>query len=104
MEDALVGLSNGDITKVEWIEQHVTVEAAKPYLQRMQERRAVDLAILGLCGVQLPWLNSHGHVKKALPMVREDVVIGGYCHGRGVSDCTKQFGAALWLACRTCPD
>lgn len=77
---------------------------AKPFMQRMMEKRAVDLALLGFCGVQLPWLNSHGKVKKALPMMQADVTIGGYCHGDGIADCTRQFGVALWLCCRTCPD
>ena len=70
----------------------------------MAEKRSVDLAILGFFGVKLPWLNSRGGQRKELPMVKEDVVIGGYCNGEGVQACGDAFGVALWQACRTCPD
>lgn len=90
------------MTKLNYVLECVTPAQAKPFLERMAERRMVDVGLLSFFGVKLPWLEVNEQ-KKALPMRQEDVTIGGYCKGSCVRECQALFGVALWQACRTCP-
>ncbi len=100
-----MALTDGDITKRPYILACVTRDDAEPYLTRLAERRAVDRALLGFLGVELPWEREETvKARRELPMRKEDVVIGGFCGKTCIPECTQAFGEALWLACRTCPD
>lgn len=87
------------MTRLPYLLAHTTPRESEPYLERQAERRAVDMAILGMVGVKLPWHeNGKAEVKK------QDQGIGEYCQGKCISECTMAFGEALWMACRTCPN
>lgn len=97
VEHSLVALSNGDLTKLGSILAEWGPAESEPYLRRCLERQVVDRAILGWCGVELPWLTD----KPAATRVQR---IGEFCGGSCLEECRAYFGDGLAQACRTCPN
>lgn len=97
VERSLVTLSGGDVTKLRVICAEWGPAESDPYLRRCLEREAVDRAILGFCGVQLPWMTDAPQAKRAQG-------IGEFCGKSCLAECTQYFGDGLAQACRTCPN
>jgi hypothetical protein len=86
------------MTRLPYLLAHVTPRHAEPYLLRQVERRKFERSVMAFIGVKL---DPDG--PEALPMKR-DQGIGEFCGGSCIQECTAQFGKALRLACRTCPE
>jgi hypothetical protein len=100
-------LSNGEVSQLPYILTRQRVRDSEPFLQRMAERRTMDQAVLAYLGVKLPWLEPEhavSHSMLMMPERKEDVKLGGFCGGTFIETCGKDFGEALWIACRSCPN
>lgn len=82
----------------------MTVKESRPYIERCWERRLAERAILGFCGVELPWVKATQ--EKAGHASLRCQGIGEACGGVFIKQCTIDLidEAALRMACRTCPD
>lgn len=88
-------LTDGDVTKRDAVLWDTPLQEIDPYLRRMVERRAADLAILAFMGWKLPWDAPEE------PPTEQD--IGEACGQKLVEPCGAFFGDRLFVACRDCP-
>ena len=47
-------LTDGDMTKLSWIRENVTIQSMKPYLERQVEKKMMNDAILSYIGIKIP--------------------------------------------------
>ena len=81
--------------------ERVRLAEVEPYLQRRTEHREYERAVLGWCGVQLPWLLPTSPLAK--PAIPQDQGLGQACQQQMVPLCRDFFGDQLPVLCRTCP-
>ena len=62
----------------------------------------MERAVLGFCGVTLPWLGETSAT--GAKSATRNQTIGQFCGSSCIKECTAVFGDGIANACRTCPD
>jgi hypothetical protein len=98
IEDCLVLLSDGDVTKLRSLLVEWGPDECVGAIRRRTEHREAERAILGFCGIQLPWLS-----RETAELAPQG--IGQACgqHPEMLKLCGAFYGDQLAVGCRRCP-
>lgn len=92
------------MTRLPYLLGSCTPRQSISFLDRMAEKRSVDLGILGWFGIQLSHMQG-GEKPQKMEVYTRNQGVGEFCGGSCIKECTAHFGeSVLPLVCKTCPD